>query len=252
MTTLYAHLPVERLGWVLIHSLWQFLLIALIVRFLEQVLARRTRASVCYIAGVCGLAAMTAAPVITWYFVPVTPSADVGATAPGSGVERMQALRTTRAARPVAALSSQVSPSRKVMDQPLANNSLANTLSAAWTTLVMRLRPWLPILVTCWFVGMSVCSLRPLLGWLMLHRLATVGAFAGGPVLEESVRRIAARLCMTHTVAVLRSTLAKTPLVVGYLRPVLLVPVEIVTQLPLAELEAILAHELAHIRQGKR
>jgi hypothetical protein len=50
-------------------------------------------------------------------------------------------------------------------------------------------------------------------------------------------------------VSVLRSSLAKTPLVVGYLRPVLLIPVAMVAQLPLAELEAILAHELAHVRR---
>jgi beta-lactamase regulating signal transducer with metallopeptidase domain len=247
MTTLFAHLPVERLGWVLIHSLWQFLLIALVVRLVEQGLAGRNRASVRYIAGVCGLAAMTAAPVLTWYFVPATPPADVGQMGPGSVAESMHSVRATSAARPVPTRSGQVSPSPKGVDQPLAHNSLANTLSAGWTTLVLRLRPWLPILVTCWFVGMSVCSLRPLMGWLMLHRLTRVGAFAGSPMLDASARWIAARLCMTQTVAVLRSTLAKTPLVVGYLRPVLLIPVEIVTQLPLVELEAILAHELAHI-----
>jgi hypothetical protein len=54
---------------------------------------------------------------------------------------------------------------------------------------------------------------------------------------------------MGQTVSVLRSALAQTPLVVGYLRPMLLVPVAMVAQLPLAELEAILAHELAHIRR---
>ncbi len=249
MTTFLAHLPVERLGWVLVHSVWQFLAIALVVRLLDQTFAGPSSAWVRYVAGVCGLAAMTAAPVFTWFFIPVTPSASAGPSAPGSVVERMEALRRTPAARPVPTMTGPVSPSREVMDQPLAENSLADTLSAGWTALVMRLRPWLPILVTCWLVGMSVCSLRPLVGWLTLRRLGTVGVTAVGHVLEESAQRIAARLCMTQTVSVLRSTLAKTPLVVGYLRPVLLVPVGMVAQLPLAELEALLAHELAHIRR---
>ena len=75
MTTFLVHLPVERLGWVLIHSLWQFLVIALVVRLFEQALAGRSGASLRYIAGLCGLMAMTAAPVVTWFFIPVASAA---------------------------------------------------------------------------------------------------------------------------------------------------------------------------------
>ncbi|MEX2027431.1 MAG: M56 family metallopeptidase [Pirellulaceae bacterium] len=135
------------------------------------------------------------------------------------------------------------------MSQRPATSLLGEAISRAWQALAARLRPWLPILVACWLVGISFCSLRPLVGWLILRRLRTVGVSAGGQVLEDSGRRIAARLRIRHTVTILRSALAQTPLVVGYLRPVLLVPVAMVSQLPLAELEAILAHELAHIRR---
>ncbi|MGH7139471.1 MAG: M56 family metallopeptidase, partial [Pirellulales bacterium] len=96
---------------------------------------------------------------------------------------------------------------------------------------------------------MSLCSLRPLTGWITLRRLRTVGISAVGPVLAESTQRIAARLGVTRALSVGRSTITTTPLVVGYLRPVLLIPVAMLAQLPLAELEAILAHELAHIRR---
>ena len=37
MTTILTQLPIERLGWVLIHSLWEFLAIALVVRLFAQV-----------------------------------------------------------------------------------------------------------------------------------------------------------------------------------------------------------------------
>ncbi len=247
--TLFAHLLVERFGWVLIHSLWQFLVIALVVRLLGRVFAGRNGASANYIIGLSGLAVMTAAPVVTWFFIPATPPASAGPAAPDSVVERMEAQRLTPAERPFPAMAGQVSPSREVIEQSPSEYSLAEALSAGWTTLAERLRPWLPILVMCWLVGMSFCSLRPFVGWLTLYRLRTSGVSTAGRVLEESARQIAARLRMRQTVSVLRSTLAKTPLVVGYLRPVLLVPVGMVTQLPLAELEAILAHELAHIRR---
>jgi beta-lactamase regulating signal transducer with metallopeptidase domain len=248
MTTFLAHLPVERLGWVLIHSLWQFPVIALVIRLLERAFAGRSGASVRYIAGLCGLTAMTAAPVVTWFFIPVTSSASAG-QAPGSVGERSKGLRIAPGALPVPTMTDPVSRSLEVMDQPPAEYALADAWSAGWTTLAMRLSPWLPFLVLCWLVGMSFCSLRPFVGWLTLRRLRTVGVSAIGRLPEESARRIAAQLSITQTVSVLRSTLAKTPLVIGYLRPVLLIPVAMVAQLPLAELEAILAHELAHVRR---
>jgi beta-lactamase regulating signal transducer with metallopeptidase domain len=249
MTTLLANLPVERLGWVLIHSLWQFLVIALVVRLLERALAGRNGASARYFVGLCGLAAMTAAPVGTWLFIPITPSASAGPIAPRSTVENTDALSIRRTPQPSPAMTGTVEPPRDVMKRSPADYSLAVALSAGWTTLATHLRPWLPILVMGWVVGMAICSLRPLVGWLTLRRLRTVGVSAVSDVLQESTRRIAARLRVWQTVSVLESTLAKMPLVVGYLRPVLLIPVGLVAQMPLGELEAILAHELAHIRR---
>ena len=45
------------------------------------------------------------------------------------------------------------------------------------------------------------------------------------------------------------SSLADAPLVIGYLRPIILMPVGLLAGLPAAQVEAILAHELAHIRR---
>ncbi len=57
------------------------------------------------------------------------------------------------------------------------------------------------------------------------------------------------RLRIRRAVRVLQSTVAQVPLVVGYLRPVILLPVSFLTHLPTEQLEAILAHELAHVRR---
>jgi beta-lactamase regulating signal transducer with metallopeptidase domain len=249
MTTILAQLPVERLGWVLVHSLWQFLAIALVVRLIERTFAGCSNASVRYAAGLCGLAAMTVGPVATWFLIPEAPSASAGAVAEVSGAERTEGLNVAPAGPPAAALPGPVSLSLEVRDEAPSQYSLADAWSAAGATLVLRLRPWFPMMVTCWLIGMSLCSLRPLVGWLTLRRLRTVGVSAVGQVLGESAQRIAARLGVTRAVSVWRSTVTKTPLVVGYLRPVLLIPVTMLARLPLAELEAILAHELAHIRR---
>lgn len=248
MTTFLANLPVERLGWVLIHSLWQFLAIVLVVRLLERVFAGRSGAAARYAVGLCGLAAMTVSPVVTWFCTPepTSPSAGEAAVSVAHRVDALPAVPTAALGAPQATTET---PGGSTVDPPQADYSLAVAWSNVRTALETRLRPWLPVTVFCWLAGMSFCSLRPLVGWLALRRLRATGVSAVGHALEESARRIAARLHVRQTVSVLRSTLAKTPLVVGYLRPVLLIPVAMVAQLPLAELEAILAHELAHVRR---
>ena len=52
---------------------------------------------------------------------------------------------------------------------------------------------------------------------------------------------------MKKTVRFVESGLAKTPMVIGYLKPIILFPLGTVNQLTQQEVEAVLAHELAHI-----
>ena len=82
---------------------------------------------------------------------------------------------------PAAAQPGSVSPTLEIVDQSPAQNSLADAWFAARATLDLRLRPWLPILVICWLVGMSLCSLRPLVGWLTLRRLRNSWGSRGRP-----------------------------------------------------------------------
>jgi beta-lactamase regulating signal transducer with metallopeptidase domain/tetratricopeptide (TPR) repeat protein len=111
------------------------------------------------------------------------------------------------------------------------------------------LRPWLVWIVAGWGLGVALCSLRPLLGWHMLRRLRRVGI---SPATDEAVaalRRVSHRLGLRRAVQIWQSTLTHVPVVVGYLRPVVLLPVSLAASLPVSQLEAILAHELAHVRR---
>jgi beta-lactamase regulating signal transducer with metallopeptidase domain/regulation of enolase protein 1 (concanavalin A-like superfamily) len=244
MTAFLSPLVVDRLGWVLMHSLWEFLAIALVIRLFERAFPGRGGASMRYAAGLCGLAAITAAPVATWFLVPI-PTTSSGGQAAVTLAERGEAPRVAT----VAAAPDRIPDSLEVVGKRADNFSLSDVGSVARATLARWLRPWLPALVICWLVGITFCSLRPLAGWLTLRRLRTVGLSAVGHVLGESVQRIAGRLGMKQAVSVWQSTVTKTPLVVGYLRPMLLIPVSLLAELPVEELEAILAHELAHIRR---
>src|SRR5262249_5026425 len=60
---------------------------------------------------------------------------------------------------------------------------------------------------------------------------------------------LGSRLRLSRPVALLESCLADVPVVIGYVRPVILMPVGLLAGLPLAQIESILLHELAHIRR---
>src|SRR5205085_4826474 len=104
-------------------------------------------------------------------------------------------------------------------------------------------------LVVAWCLGVCVFALRPIVSWRRVRRLQTVGVSAPPDTVQQLLERTAKRLHLRQAVRVLQSTLVQSAVVVGYFRPVILLPVSAITGLSTAQLEAILAHELAHIRR---
>ncbi|HWB07863.1 MAG TPA: TIGR03067 domain-containing protein [Pirellulales bacterium] len=111
------------------------------------------------------------------------------------------------------------------------------------------MRPWMAWIVTAWGLGVVFCSLRPLLGWYTLRSLRRVGVSPASDEVLAALRRVSERLGVRRAVGALQSTVALVPMVIGYLRPVILLPLGLVTSVPAAQLEAILAHELTHVRR---
>jgi beta-lactamase regulating signal transducer with metallopeptidase domain len=111
------------------------------------------------------------------------------------------------------------------------------------------LEPHLPWLVGVWLVGMFALSLWRLGGWIAVQRLRVIGTRPLGADVQAMLRRLADRLRLRRVIAIMQSAVVQTPIVTGWLRPVVLLPVSAVTGLTPAQLEAILAHELAHIRR---
>src|SRR6185295_8555391 len=66
---------------------------------------------------------------------------------------------------------------------------------------------------------------------------------------EESFAALAERLAITRPVRLAVSTLAQVPAVVGWLKPIVLVPAGVFAGMTAEQIEALLAHELAHVRR---
>ena len=122
-------------------------------------------------------------------------------------------------------------------------------LSSWVASLQEWLRPWLGLVVSLWIVGVLIASVRPIAGLWMQWRLQHHGLLAVPDRLNQQLQVLANRLQIGGIVRIAESTLVKIPMVVGYLRPIVLLPASVLTGLTPAQLESLLAHELAHVRR---
>jgi GWxTD domain-containing protein len=106
---------------------------------------------------------------------------------------------------------------------------------------------WLPVVLGLWLTGVAVFAVRAAGGWsLTLYRFSFERRPAPAAVLA-STRRLASRFRIRRVVRVFESSRAAVPAVFGAVRPVIVLPLSAITGLPTAHLDAVLAHELAHV-----
>src|SRR5437773_2444890 len=210
----------HALGWALVDSLWQNALAAAGLAALLAIIpvrAARTR----YAVAIVTLALMLALPAATavrlsemspWTSDVVTATS---AVAPGPTGPGPQAVATTPTPAAIRA----------------------------------AIEPILPWVVLAWFGGVVALSLRLASGGLMTRQLGRVGASSVPDACVEAVARLAARLRISRPVRVLGSAVVQVPAVIGWLRPLILLPASALTGLTPLQLDALLAHELAHVRR---
>ena len=104
-------------------------------------------------------------------------------------------------------------------------------------------------IVFIWFLIVCARSLQLAFGLYGTYRLKRSNVLAAGLHWQQLMQQLAMALGIRQTITLLESGLAKVPMVIGHLKPVILVPVGLLTSLSAGEVEAILIHELAHIKR---
>ncbi len=100
-----------------------------------------------------------------------------------------------------------------------------------------------------WFLIVCARCLQLAFGLYGIYRLRRVRISIVKGDWQKRLQLLADRLRLSKAVTLLESGLAKVPMVIGHLKPVVLVPVGLLNALSADEVEAILIHELAHIRR---
>jgi beta-lactamase regulating signal transducer with metallopeptidase domain len=213
-------------GWTLIHFVWQGGLLA-IATAAGLRLCRRRSSTTRYAIGCIGMTAMLATPALT-AAVLREPASVALPTETGSDVVPGKAIHATA-------------------PQPAQAGSLRSANGAAGIRL--GLDPWLPYVVWTWIAGVILLMARFAGGSWRVHRLSVAARAAAVSTWQSAGERLAARLRLDVRFRVVESGLVDTPSVIGFLRPVILMPVAVLSNLSTGQVEALLAHELAHIRR---
>lgn len=240
LETIFMQPFMQALGWALIHFIWQGALVALLLAS-ALVLMRRLSAQARYTVATLGLLLMLAVPVIT------LSSLYRSMPAVASGPERRALLAANKgasasqASTPQSALSSQTDASAGAA-KPARFASLEGLTDS-------RFAPLARLFALFWLAGILILSLRFFKGWTATARLKRRGRERAPAVCERAFARLVERMKVSPQVQLYKSVLVEVPTVIGWLRPVILVPVSAFTGLSFQQLEALLAHELAHVRR---
>jgi len=106
---------------------------------------------------------------------------------------------------------------------------------------------WAAWVCNGWLLGVGLSGTRLALALRGVHRLRATGMPLHA--LQHRLQATAERMGVGRPVALVESPAVESPLVLGWLRPMILLPLGLATRLPPSWLDAILAHELAHVRR---
>ena len=220
----------QAIGWALLHFLWQGTLVGALTAIVLAVL-RKGAADVRYVVATIGLSLMITLPTVTavQFWRSATPAS------PAGSIDEARAPVRTATAPP-----SILSRDRTIGETVPSGSRRPDS---------NRLEAWLPVLVLVWLIGVVVLSLRLMSGWLWVQRLKSHGTSPAADGWHHMAHRLSRRLHIGRPVRLLESTIVDVPTVIGWVKPVILMPASALAGLNPHQLEAILAHELAHIRR---
>jgi beta-lactamase regulating signal transducer with metallopeptidase domain len=229
----------HAIGWALVHSVWQCAALALVLRVglrLSRSAPATHRYALCCATLVLMLGTTAATAVV---------AAGAAGGTPAEGAVRAEFAPSGRAPAAAPSRGEAAAPLGVVRPRWVAVRA-AGFGMAGWRAGVERFLPWL---VAAWLAGVALLATRLLGAWTRVRRLLRVGTAPAPEPVRRLVRRLARELRIAWPVEVLTSAAVHVPTVVGWLRPVVLLPLSVLTGIAPRHLELLLLHELAHVRR---
>lgn len=231
LTSIISENMIHHIGWTLIHFLWQGLLISAVMYCVLR--AGSGASSVARYGLACiGLGLMAASPIVTLQALMSSP----GAGSFGSLSLPTSGLHYTAA-------DAVGTP------QPAAAQHSASPVLRSSRSFRGRIDTAIPWCVAGWGVGVVALSLWYLGGWRRLRKMRKTGTTEVSAAVKETASMLSRRLGVTQRFLVVESALVRIPTVIGWIKPMILLPVSAITGLNDMQLSAMIAHELSHIKR---
>ena len=231
--SLFTQPWVELLGTVALHFLWQGALIAIVLAIVLKVLPTelsRTR----YTLGMSALIVMLIVP----------------STAFIKGYAEIDAVEVTAAevfsAAPIQHRSTGADGIQAVPMPSPGNVAESTALEPEESPLWEQVRTWFGV---AWILGALFMALR--LGWAWIHvsRLKSRFSEPVSTELQQVFEQLMERAGIRTQVVLRQTNVFAEAVLIGWIKPAVLLPVSVVTQMSTDHIEAIIAHELAHVKR---
>jgi beta-lactamase regulating signal transducer with metallopeptidase domain len=226
---LFSERLVQALGWTILHSFWQGAVVALLLA-LAMIGLRRNSSGVRYFVSATALFTMMALWAITF-------------------VTHYQSYSES-----ISADAQEVPAPEQIAEEIIVAVTETTTQNATWGDYFAYFGNYfeqhLPLIVCVWAMGIVILLLRFLGAYSYLQRLKHYKTFAVSEYWQTTTQLLATQLKIRRAVRLLESAMIQVPMVIGHLKPVILLPLGTLTGLSQHQVESILAHELAHIRRN--
>lgn len=211
---------IQSVAWSLFHSLWQIGIIGIVIFTILQLdwLRDPKQRFGLLLTGI-SLSAFAFLGTFAWYMYQYSPAEAISFAS--LSFEELMLLKT------------------------------ASESMEAEASLMVKVEAWvfanMHYLVYAWLVGVSIFLVRFAGGLWYVNRLKTHNVSMAPAMANKYLQKWTAQFPMLRKVKVLESAKVNAPLVAGIFKPVILFPIGMVSQLHPSQVEAILAHEIAHI-----
>lgn len=224
MTTLIPDMILRAACWTLLHSLWQGLVVAMLAGII-MVLTKKSSSSLRYNL-LCGLLCL---------FLGVS----------GYTFYRQLASTVTPAVTATNPVITAVAQPSAHITAPAAGVVVQSGIDK----LIQYFNTHAALIVLVWFVIFLGRFVQMLSGLVYAQRIRHYQTKAAPAEWTRRLQELVNKVRITRPVLLLESALIRSPVVVGFLKPAILVPIGMLAHISPDQVESILLHELAHIRR---
>ena len=250
-----SHALQYALGWMVIHSLWQAMAIALMTGILMLVL-RKKSSQVRYVVGNIALLAVLVSAVTTftyYYQSEKNAQATVLNSLTSTSTENKRAAIGENKILTVNKMPDPQNVGKDltlIVTGPIEDNAITdNPLWGAGGLGLFKdyFNKNIPLILTIWVLGMALFLLKIMGSVSYIYIIRNRHNFPVDEYWLEKLMKLKEKLKLQKGIDLVESALVRSPVVVGHLKPVILFPIGVINRLSPQDVEAILAHELAHI-----